>query len=371
MLISGTKMQLYFQPTPENPYAWDYSDNETGIPTEPYDELGAISLYLRFSYHLACLMGGLLSFSMLYLVLFKTTGHLKSYSRMLLLCSATDIMYWFMDNMIQMKAKLEDGVFMVKLEGPASRLPYAYHSVTMALYVVTLAWIHSILPAQYFFRYYAVTRSRPMTGFQTAALYMVSLAFAIPMGSIAYPCYAYSPTIRPHFNYGTLWYREVPLPKVLYADIRYIYQKLYFLYSNVFVTSTYVLSLYYAYGTIQFLKHNSDMYSERTKAMQKQLSRALFFQSCLPVILSIGPILLICVPSFFYLNTGRSALVLMNITSWVPVFNPLLTISVIVPYRRAVVACFAEHKVHTSSAKDTKDSSAKQTTHDNGMDMMM
>ncbi|CAD5214813.1 unnamed protein product [Bursaphelenchus xylophilus] len=359
-------MELHFEPTPENPYAWDYLDNETGIPDRPYDELGILSPVLRASYHLAFFTGGALSLSMLYLVLYRTSGHLKNYGRMLMLCSITDLSYWLMDNMLQLKARLQDGVFMAKFEGPAMYFSYNNQAVAMACYVATLAWIHSILPAQYYFRYYAVTRSQPLSGLQTASIYILSLLLALPLGFIAYPGYSRSATSRPGFNYGTLWYREVPLPKVLYADIRDIYQQLYFFYANLFVTASYLLSLYFAYKTVLFLKQNSSMYSERTKSMQNQLARALFFQTLLPIFVSIGPILFICVPSFFYMNTGKSALIFMNMTSWIPVFNPLLTIIAIVPYRRAVLECFGRGKVHTSSAG--KESSNKG---DGTLEMMM
>ncbi|CAD5210418.1 unnamed protein product [Bursaphelenchus okinawaensis] len=356
-------MQLHYTAYSENPFAWDFADNETGMPTQPYDELGLYSTLLRFSYHVACVCGFTLSSTMLYLVLFRTSGPLKQYGRMLMLCSITDISYWAMDNFVQIKGKLVDGVYMAKFEGPAQYLRYDHQTIAMACFVCTMAWIHTVLPAQYYFRFYAVTRSQTLSGLHTFFVYCLSFGFAVLMGLCAYMGYAYSAYVRPGYNYGTLWYREVPLPKVLYADIRNMYQKVYFFYANVLVSGCYVMSLYYAYKTVQHLNKNSSMYSERTKSMQRQLSRALFFQSLLPVFTSIGPILCICVPSFFYMDTGKSAMLFMNITTWVPVFNPLLTISVIVPYRRAVLSCFGRSTVHVS-----KDSSKPE---DLTMDMMV
>ncbi|CAD5210417.1 unnamed protein product [Bursaphelenchus okinawaensis] len=345
-------MQLHFVPIPDNPYAWDYTDPNGTIPTQPYDELGKMSELLRISYHLSGACGFIFSSTMLYLVLFKTTGALKPYGRMLLFCSITDITYWAMDNLVQVKAKLTDGVFMARLEGPASYFEYDNQAKAMALFVCALALIHTILPAQYYFRYYAVTKSQQLSGIRTVIVYFLALSFAILMGWCAYVGYSISATVRPEYNYGVLWYREVPLPKVLYADIRNIYHKLYFFYSGALVTSCYVLLLLYAYKTLNHLKINSKMYSERTKSMQRQLSRALLIQSVLPIFTSIAPILFICVPSFFYLDTGKLAMVCISITSWIPVFNPLLTITVIKPYRRAITTLLARKSVNPSNTRD-------------------
>ncbi|CAD5210419.1 unnamed protein product [Bursaphelenchus okinawaensis] len=70
--------------------------------------------------------------------------------------------------------------------------------------------------------------------------------------------------------------------------------------------------------------------------MHDQLSRALLFQSTLPPFVSVGPILVVCIPSFFYASTGRTAMYSMLIASWVPSFNPLLTMLAITPYRQAL-----------------------------------
>ncbi|CAD5214811.1 unnamed protein product [Bursaphelenchus xylophilus] len=353
MSTISSEMELHFGPTKENPYCWDFADNKTGLPTEPYDELGRISRFLRISYCFESTVGGALSFTMLYLVLYRSTGQLKAYSKMLLLCTLTDLSYWATDNFIQVKSKLTDGVFLVKVEGPASYLSYNGQVVAMSVYVVCLSLIHSILPAQYYFRYCTVLKGRPLSSKQTLFAYAISLGMAIPMGFIAYPAYGISGLERPGFNYGTLYYREVPMPQVLIADIRSVYHKCYFLYASLLVPGGYVVAMIYAYKTVLHLKANSHLYSEKTRAMQAQLSRALLFQSVIPLFVSVLPITSICIPSFFYVDTGISALVFMHIASWVPIFNPLLTIAAIVPYRRAVLGFILNTKIHSSSMVDT------------------
>ncbi|CAD5210420.1 unnamed protein product [Bursaphelenchus okinawaensis] len=271
-------MNLHFQPTDDNPYAWDFADNITGMPTKPYDELESISLLLRISYIAETSLGGTLSFTMLYLVLCKSNSQLKPYSRMLLLCTLTDITYWATDNFIQVKSKLSDGVFMVKMEGPARYLSYNGQVVSMSVYVIFLSFIHTILPAQYYYRYYLVTRSKTLSICQTLVLYTISFMFAFPMGLIAYPAYSISAQERPGFNYGTLWFREVPVPPILYADIRSIYHKSYFIYAIMMVGGGYVFALGFAYKTMVYLRTHKNVFTSRTKAMHDQLSRALLFQ---------------------------------------------------------------------------------------------
>lgn len=92
-------LQFHLQPHALNPYVWD-------VPSmlkyqDPYDCLGWISLALRVSYTFCSVVGFVLISLFVYVVKTKSRGHLKAYSRMLLLCSMSDILFWIIETMCQ------------------------------------------------------------------------------------------------------------------------------------------------------------------------------------------------------------------------------------------------------------------------------
>lgn len=83
-----------------NPYMWDYIHPDGRFSAEYYDEISFYSNIAHYSNFLAAVLGGICSFLLLYLILVHATGPLQKYSRMLLLCSICDIVYWIVDTLV-------------------------------------------------------------------------------------------------------------------------------------------------------------------------------------------------------------------------------------------------------------------------------
>uniref|UniRef100_A0A1I7S7Z9 G_PROTEIN_RECEP_F1_2 domain-containing protein n=1 Tax=Bursaphelenchus xylophilus TaxID=6326 RepID=A0A1I7S7Z9_BURXY len=392
---------FHYHPHDMNPYAWDTPLNSS-FPSEiEYNSVETLESIINVLYKCSSCVGGILTFILLYLVLFRSRGELKPYSKILLLCGMSDFGYWLTDSTVQFACKINDGVLLVKMNGPAKYLSYNGQAFALTLYVMHLTLVATILPSQYFSRYYAITRGRTLTGWQTFGLYCLSMSVSIPMALTAYPGYRYSGDGRPGFNYATLWYDMRPVPTLLVGDTRDFYMQTYFMLAFFSLSGSYVLATYFGVLTIRKLKQNAHMYTEKTQKMQEQLNRTLIaqtiicrenivdssrlgidhhrfyfaptnpcyfparlinlkftsfkeeclaqrdvipslnfipFQSILPLCVSVGPAIGIVVPSFTRFDTGVAALITGNILSWVPVFNPLFTILVITPYRRHLKA---------------------------------
>ncbi|CAD5208680.1 unnamed protein product [Bursaphelenchus xylophilus] len=351
----SVEVEVHPEPWAGNPYAWDFPESDGKFRPENHIGIPLVKALVDTLYTTSGICGGIFSFTLLYLVLKHSTGPLKNYSRMLLLCCSSDIGFWFCDSIVQVRSKLTDGVFMFTLEGPIKHFSYELQVHAMCWYVCHLTLMHTIIPAQYYYRYYTVSNPHHMNKTQTFGLYLIALVGAFPMYWITYKAYRYSGLARPGFNYALLWYDEQPLPALIIGDVNDFIMKLYFIASIVIVGGCYVLTLVLALITLKKLDTNNKKYSQRTRDMQAQLTKALMFQTILPVFTSVSPILCICVPCFLYVSTGPSASILLAIVSWVPVFNPLLTIWIIIPYRRVVFSCILRTKVEASATSDVSE----------------
>lgn len=90
-----------------NPFAWDYPLPHTGRYSEIYyNSIRFFSDFTSVSHYLTFGIGGVFSFTLLFLVLFKTTGPLANYGRMLLLCCACDVNFWAVEMLVQLVGKL-------------------------------------------------------------------------------------------------------------------------------------------------------------------------------------------------------------------------------------------------------------------------
>ncbi|CAD5233746.1 unnamed protein product [Bursaphelenchus xylophilus] len=343
---------IHNAPSLENPFAWDMVDDNLTAFYEPYDELQNLTAFLFANYFITSVGGGIVSFLMLYLVLFKTSGPLKQYRNMLFICCITDLTYWAGDNFMWMKVKEKDGVFILKMEGLAGQLSFTYRSFTMAFFAWSSCFLNAMLPVQFYFRYYSLTTNIVLSASQTLGLCCVTLVLTLPTFFFTYASFTSSPNERPGFNYGQLWYQEFPLPPLLFGDVRSIYQKGFFFWAGMSIAGSYLLMIHIGRKTLQFTSKMDASYSERTRRLQRQLTNFMFVQATIPLFVSVIPSLTIVIPAFLYIDTGRICCYCVLATSWIPVLNPIITIVVIVPFRRAVCGAFQKKSVVNSTTSN-------------------
>lgn len=83
-----------------NPYAWDYIHEDGRLSNDYVDEIYFMTNLNWYSKLFLFCVDGFAS-SLLFLVLFHSTGQLKSYRRMLLLCCTCDWSYWLIESIVQ------------------------------------------------------------------------------------------------------------------------------------------------------------------------------------------------------------------------------------------------------------------------------
>ncbi|CAD5233676.1 unnamed protein product [Bursaphelenchus xylophilus] len=303
----------------------------------PYDELGVISLLLRFNFIVTSFAGGILTTLLCFLVICKTEGTLRNYRSILLICSFNDIFYWALDNALAPKLKQTDGVFMIKIEGPARYFSHDVRLILVSIYIFAVCVICSQLPAQMYFRYHCLTRPRPLTTAKTVGLFLLSLVVASPNYYFVYMTLSSVDALRKKVDYNALWYKELPAPDVFFSDARSFYHIVYFVYGGLLISFSYALSLFIGVQTLKKTRRLYDSCSDNTKRLQNQLNNYLTVQSVVPLVVCITPLLFVIVTGFLYIDIGRICMLSAVFLSWMPILNSLITMIVIIPYRKWIL----------------------------------
>uniref|UniRef100_A0A1I7RJW8 G_PROTEIN_RECEP_F1_2 domain-containing protein n=1 Tax=Bursaphelenchus xylophilus TaxID=6326 RepID=A0A1I7RJW8_BURXY len=239
------------------------------------------------------------------------------------------------------KIKQKDGVFILKMEGVAGLMSWPYRVFTIAFYVWMLCFLNAILPVQLYFRYYSLVRNRILSGASTIGLCAVAALTTFPVFACTYLSFGWSSEEQHGFNYGTLWYKEFPMPQLLFGDARSPYQKGFLFLGGGVIGASYVLAMIIGYRTLQRIRNMNDSYSEKTRRLQRQLTNFMILQAVIPLFTSVLPVMIIVSPSLFYTDDGRLCFYSVIIISWIPVVNPIITVLVIVPFRKIVFRAVA------------------------------
>ncbi|KAI6217954.1 hypothetical protein M3Y99_01741200 [Aphelenchoides fujianensis] len=190
----------------------------------------------------------------------------------------------------------------------------------------------TVLPAQYYFRYVLISKQRPLSLLKTMGLFSISLGTALLDSLISFPTFAYSGTVRPDFDYCSIWTQETPCPQIVVGDIRYWPMQIYFLYAGLMIQTSYGLAVYFGYKTVRTMQ--SALQSSMVVNSKTQINRVLLIQSILPLINAVTPLTLAVVGTFFYWDLGNTLAWMNAAFPLLPVLNSASTILFVSPYRQ-------------------------------------
>uniref|UniRef100_A0A1I7RJR1 G protein-coupled receptor n=1 Tax=Bursaphelenchus xylophilus TaxID=6326 RepID=A0A1I7RJR1_BURXY len=417
-MATPSSVTFHSAPTADNPFAWDIPDSNGNFPTSPYDELEVLNWYTSIHYAVTISVGAILVPCMIYMVLFHTTGALLPYKKLLLVCSMSDFFFWLLDSCGQLKVRMIDGVFVGTVTGPAKLLPRWGQLLAASLGVSLVCFTNATLPAQSFYRYYALTRGKTCDKLKTTLILAFPFVVNIVPFVLLYISFFESPKVRPGYNYATLWFKEYPLPLLLILDTRSSWDMAFIATAGLQITFGYLATVYFSYKTWRQLCVYADKYSPKTKVLQAQLARFLFFQisksvygasrprkstaklsrnerisassketvcficsggrvvSALdfcarrggfdPILTtSIVPASLLAASALLRIDGGISTTVSVTLASWIPILNSLLTITAIVPYRRVLKGWLC-HVLHNAKILSTVPSTVVPVNSKNG-----
>ncbi|CAD5233688.1 unnamed protein product [Bursaphelenchus xylophilus] len=364
-MATPSSVTFHSAPTADNPFAWDIPDSNGNFPTSPYDELEVLNWYTSIHYAVTISVGAILVPCMIYMVLFHTTGALLPYKKLLLVCSMSDFFFWLLDSCGQLKVRMIDGVFVGTVTGPAKLLPRWGQLLAASLGVSLVCFTNATLPAQSFYRYYALTRGKTCDKLKTTLILAFPFVVNIVPFVLLYISFFESPKVRPGYNYATLWFKEYPLPLLLILDTRSSWDMAFIATAGLQITFGYLATVYFSYKTWRQLCVYADKYSPKTKVLQAQLARFLFFQVMIQLTTSIVPASLLAASALLRIDGGISTTVSVTLASWIPILNSLLTITAIVPYRRVLKGWLC-HVLHNAKILSTVPSTVVPVNSKNG-----
>ncbi|CAD5231171.1 unnamed protein product [Bursaphelenchus okinawaensis] len=334
---------MQYHQTEENPYAWDIE--QPNLTTLEYDEFALATILLHINTYIAFIIAVIVNSTLFCLIFKYTPSHMKQYKIMLMPSVVIDVIFTTVLALGLFKIKTTDGVVMIALEGVAANFPLQVRICYVSLFGVLTLIITALLPTQTYYRYYCITRPNPMTIKQTMLLYAFVIAATVPVFYFSHESYSTSGLSRQPYNYATLWYKQVPAPNLLIGDEHSFYQNVNCKLTGTVMLTSYVMFAILAVKTVRVLKKECHNLSEKTKTLQRQLTYYLLLQAFLPCVVIIFPVIFIVVKLLLHQDSDSAAILSCLLVTWIPVFNPVMTICVMTPYRNGIVSLLGMRKV--------------------------
>ncbi|KAI6210948.1 hypothetical protein M3Y96_00381700 [Aphelenchoides besseyi] len=198
------------------------------------------------------------------------------------------------------RVKMGQGTELLALTGIVAMLPYDMQCQSISFQANAAFLSATILVAQYYYRFRLVTTRTPPSNKDATIYFFCSVLMATVSGLTASYTFCNRAECKLNTNFASLWFRESPIPQLMVASSC---DSTMFLYMAV-STSTVVGS----YLTIVVLNR---------------------LTTVMPFFLSIAPMSGILIMSLTKVDTSQAGNLLMMTISWIPVFNPLLSLIVI------------------------------------------
>ncbi|KAE9549048.1 hypothetical protein FO519_007745 [Halicephalobus sp. NKZ332] len=218
--------------------------------------------------------GGLslcLNVFLLLMILTKTTGELKNYSRILIQGCIVDMGF-------TIQIDFDSGDCLMMMAGPFRLLPNPVTFHLINLYIFGLFCCVAVLPIPFIFRYFAVCRNRILTCLQYSSLVLVSV-----FASVCYTC----------LHAWAFWPRD-----------------------NL-DTFTHIIN----YNFWKDSRGNLPVFVAASIAL-------------VPFVICVVPLTLVFILCALGTKTTGKGIILTMLVSWIPVMNPLSTILFVRQYRR-------------------------------------
>ncbi|KAI6206300.1 hypothetical protein M3Y94_00893200 [Aphelenchoides besseyi] len=307
--------------------AYDYS-NSIG---QTFTEQSNLTFYHttmfivhRFNNIFVFAIGLVLSLLLFYLIVRHTPQYLRSFSRLLFICTLADLFVVVSHFLLQTRLRISNGWYISQFTGPFSLLSLDKQKYAVGLQAITGYTGIVLLSTQYYYRYQVIVRRRAPTNIDVFSYFCVPVLL---LTFIGISCYiAFTPIIDFH---NTYWYREDTVPVLVISRIQSPLFNFHSLSSGLILIGSYLASMYIGHLTVNQLK--AAELSKRTRSLHQQLSRSLILQSISPLI-SVIPITILVVSILAGEENSYFADYAILTVEWTPVLNMLGTLCCIKPY---------------------------------------
>ncbi|CAD5221009.1 unnamed protein product [Bursaphelenchus okinawaensis] len=256
-------------------------------------------------------------------------------------------MFWLANVATDLSAKQDDGVFIMVVNGLGKHFGRLTQISLVAWYAGSLCLVMTLLPAQAYFRYYYLKNKRLISRTKGICVILTAIIVTIPWAASFRVAFDVSANVWPEHNYAENWFKQSPLPTFVIGNIESIYTKLYFISGMFSINLPFAMFIYLCKLTVNIIHKDQHHYSDRTKRLHQQINTFLICQATITFGIAIIPSTIIFIPLFCHINMGLAPYVGFMLLSWIPMFNPLMSMIVIAPYRRVLFGRFVERKSGT------------------------
>ncbi|KAH7698334.1 Protein STR-92, partial [Aphelenchoides avenae] len=281
----------------------------------------------------------LLNSLLAYLLMTEADATFKPYKRLLLLNCAVDVIFTAVNMIVEMQVDVADG-YMIFV--PASIVKH----LSMWNYAAVWIWSTSLLmailivPFEFYFRYLKVCREKLLgttylIGLTLATFCLSALTGAFLLGSVVNRTDALEPVVL----ISRLTDDSSDPSRALAADRADPMFQVFAVCTVTLVAGSYLVVNVWSRRVSHTLQQNASKVSKKTMFMQSQLSRLETAE--LLSVLFVGVIPLVSLVTLPLVSDSVElpgvSIVLTTIMAWIPIMNPLTTLLLVAPYRKALL----------------------------------
>uniref|UniRef100_A0A915CM82 G protein-coupled receptor n=1 Tax=Ditylenchus dipsaci TaxID=166011 RepID=A0A915CM82_9BILA len=310
--------------------------------TEPSGSHFSIETVHRYNEYLASLCGFFATSLLLYLIRFKNSKELKSYSPMLQLACFFDFVLLVAGVMSVTQIEITPSATFVFMGSFLEHTSLTIHAILLFLHLCASSNI-SFVQIQFYYRYVLICRKDTLSGQKICLLASFALFLSCIDASVTVWCFTKttdSQSMFESFLKGIYWRQPSgQLRAFLVADTQSFEFIFLALYAFIVVGMGYTLLIWFFYKINKELKKSAQLMTAKTKLLHRQLNAVLLIQSIAPFVVSIIPISFIFINAILHIEIvpGMGLLTTMTL-AWIPVVNCTATIMLIGPFRKFVLS---------------------------------
>ncbi|KAH7716614.1 Protein STR-92 [Aphelenchoides avenae] len=280
----------------------------------------------------------LLNSLLAYLLLTETDTTFKPYKRLLFLNCAVDVIFTVVNVAVGMQVDVADGYMIFVPASIAKGLAMKWNYAAIWTWCASLLMAILIVPFEFYFRYLKVCREKLLStvhliGLTLAMFCLSAIASAFLTGSVINRTADLESVILD----SRLTDDTSDPSQVLAAERADPMFQLFAISTVTLVVGSYLIVNVWSRQVSRTLQQNAGKMSKKTMFMQNQLSRLETAELLSILFVGVIPLVSLVTLPFVAVGLPGASIVLTGITAWIPIMNPLTTLLLVAPYRKALL----------------------------------
>ncbi|KAH7701223.1 7TM GPCR protein [Aphelenchoides avenae] len=261
------------------------------------------------------------------------------YSRVLLQNCFFDVVYTIVASVVEIQVELNKGVYIFVINGFLKHKPAVWHYWMIGIWNLSFSMTLIIVPIEFFFRYMLVCKKRVIKTWELMALGLVAVIFA---AAIAVTVVKACMDVDDHkaafgeLMSDPLWFDNGTQGNKFFITFLALASGVDF--------AIYGVMIFTSIAVARSMKVSAEKMSAKTKVMQKQMNRLLITEAGSVTIIGVLPVAVSMTILLFDITFVGFGICVICMFAWVPILNPVTTILLVGPYRRAVFGNLLESK---------------------------